>query len=87
MIGGCAGDVELARQVVDVLLDGVVGDDELFGDAAVDRPSAISRRTSRSRGVRRSSSSAPRRPIIRETTSGSSADPRFATRFSASMKV
>src|SRR5947207_1083415 len=51
------------------------------------RPSAISPSTSCSRGVSSSSgSSARRRPSMCETTSGSSAEPPSATRWTASMK-
>src|SRR5215208_3358683 len=53
-----------------------------------DRPSAISDTTSRSRGVRSSSGlSWRRRPTIRCTTSGSSAEPPAATRWTASRKT
>jgi hypothetical protein len=36
MVGRRACDVQLAQQVVDVLFDGVVGDDQLLGDASVE---------------------------------------------------
>ncbi len=53
--------------------------------ALLERPSAISSSTSRSRGVMSTSGSSRRaRPSSWATTSGSSADPPPATRFTAS---
>ena len=71
-----------AEDVLDVLLDRVLGDEEPLGDRLLERPSAISASTSRSRSVRCSSGSSPcrRRPTSSPTTAGSSTEPPCPTR-------
>lgn len=61
------GDSELAEDVVDVLFDRAGGYPEGLCDSGVDCPSAMSRTTSRSRGVSASRGSA-RRPRPRSST-------------------
>src|SRR4051812_21489930 len=79
--------VQLGEDARDVLLDRALGHDELRGDRVVERPSAISPSTSRSRGLSSDSgSSRRRRPSSRETTSGSSALPPSPPRLTASTK-
>ena len=76
---------ELREDPLGVLLDAAQGDQSASAIAALDRPSAISASTSRSRGVRPSSGSR-RRPISWRTTSGSSTVPPSATVASAARK-
>ena len=73
--------VELGEDAVGVLGDGLLGDERARAAiAALERPSAISASTSRSRGVSRSSGSSRWRAMIAATTSGSSTVPPAATR-------
>ena len=84
VIGG--GQAELAEDAVDVLADGLVGDEQPSTDAALERPSAMSPSTSRSRGVSSArGSSRWRRLRSWATTSGSMTVPPPATRRTASM--
>lgn len=82
-VRGC--QAELAEDVPDVLVDGPLGTTRIPAIAALEQPSAIRARTSRSLAV-----SVPNLPVRRlapmscVTTSGSRAVPPAATRLSAS---